>query len=728
MKGNSDKADAIRGALWFVDHDPDVCIDRDEQNARIATYLSQHAHFCYFGRSFKSKHLKPMTVERFRAVMLGIAANTKDRDHDVHGVDVLWKAKSQGLTDDFLAKYEYDKETFDEADLPGPPSGGSQDNIILHPIVPVVTERRITEPSGSAGAQLMTRYHSGLINEVPARRSKLIAILDVEKSIATDSRKYVDHSTRLRALRLLIEQYKLTYWNRSTGLITELRPEQLIKSLRNSFDVGKITTMTDFWSFGCASERSRLRDSKPDIRQYEAQKGLAEYGSLTFVHSSEDIEEALLNIAKSVVEDGVLSEEAAPSAVEWTLNGVDLPLPKLGVCLSSIAQLLAIQDIDRSKVDCDQEYYRYIDRSHQLEALSRITTDHSLQRWDKSKWAIVGLSAEKLHEMLIGLFYRRSSERKKIHFAEIWSKGSPAFGVETMSWLHNRASQLKIYSDIVEPNISETQPPSAKMEEIRSEEDDASADARHSRGQRILSATSDDPPSRHSRKRKAREIEPDTCSISTASGNEHDSDFLPSRPAPSKRIDEAKPRTSLRHGYANFPPMHLTKARPLDRESAATVRRSHMLSNCGDLNEVAPKLASCTLPKARTLSQDIDLRRLFSDVADIASSIQHAVNTLFGSLHLDVVLPSPIPKSSGEALIALFRKCWGESWSSACGRMAASRMCSAINVLKALIAAFLFENIFRGDVSWQAEIFKDFALPVPDQQGTTSWYDCSSSR
>lgn len=745
MKEFSHRVCAMRCALWFIDNDPDTDISELEQDSRIERYLSRHAHFCYDGRLFKPEHLRLMTLDRFRDLIREMGKRHATNAHTKDGIKHLWRVKSKGLSPEFLSKLEYDMETFTEADLPGPPDLTMG---LVKSVFTKASDSETTDSNGSFQAERKAdlRSHPNDARKfngskhMPIRRSQLIVVLDVEQSFANRSEKYLAHDTRLRALLLLIQQYGLTCYDQKTGTIIELEPSRLIKSLSNAFAGSERGTMAKLWDGRCSQAQNALKSSKEEVEQYEMANNLPTYDSIPFVHSSEDVELQLSRVERcgSHYEAGMEErsrtggsakhDEAPLSPIIRILDAARLTQPEKTLFSSSFSILVVIEDIDRSKDDQDRADYKYGSPERRMKALRMIIQQFSLQRWDKAEKAFVEMTEDKLQTMLKGFFYRCQAEKKQATPVNgtkttpailLWTQGSTVFEGVDMERLRENSQLLKEGLGADKGLLPIETTPSAEDASESSGEVAGGHRSSFLRERDITSETSEKSPSKLVRKRKAKEASLHSRSASPASRHERDLDFVP-QDSPSPMAFQRKGET-VSMPFLALSPMaspsgHSRRDSSRQRQSVATAESNRdQLVDGSSVGDTDPSMVAPT--RMKSMSQEIDLRRLCTNIAGISSNIQHAVTSVFSNLRLDIMLPSPLPTASSEHLVALLSRCWGSDWRMTCHKMISSRVCSAINVLKALMTAFVFENIFAEDVSWQTDIFRSFALPMPSHQG-----------
>lgn len=588
------------------------------------------------------------------------------------------------------------------------------DNVTLYSGRAVTEDIEYVQTKLKAKAPQTSKY--GFVVHLPIRRSQLIAILDVTQSLATHTDKYQEPTTRSRALLLLIKQYNLSTWDQNKGTIVELQPEQLIKSLKNCFyERSRHITITEFWRFGNQLAEKFLSESAAEIRQYETSKNLPAYGAFPFVDSSEEVECELLKLSHGVIDEEASVETPKSPPIKNKPEMSTLSLFEQGSRHNMYSQLVAIADIDDSKTACEHGDYKYKSSDSQLRALGLLIRRFSLRRWCRGRQAIIPMSGDRLQKMVTNLSYRRG-KRDEYTTIDIWHAGSDALGADTMKWLHDSAAPLKKAQDLTQMRVSGgvvlNNEVEAALSGLNAKQSDVISSVEYD------ASEDDSPPSRSSRKRKAADASLSARSSSPASRHELDVDFVPPRtPSSFQDTQVATPPRLLGLDFTASISKHLRPSPALPEQSAA-VSLDHGRGRLDYFDVViAENPATIPHPRYQRTSEDIDLRFLSSKIASISSRVQHAVSSLFNNLHLDVALPSPMFQGFGNQLMVLLTRCWGDDWESACQTMTNSRMLSAFNVLKALIAAFLFENIVKDDALREIDIFKSLELSLPSQKG-----------
>lgn len=563
---------------------------------------------------------------------------------------------------------------------------------------------------------------------MPSRRSQLITVLDVEQSLASRSNKYQEDATRFEALDLLIKQYRLSHWDRNTATLVEFQPRLLLKSLSNAFSrVGPEAhrvALPDFFQDPSQQAQKAVKVRQRDVEQYELTLNLPSYGTFPFVHTSEDVKLELARLDNGESDVQVSLENCVLTPIDENLETRELS-SDAKAAINLFSQLVVIKDIDESRVDRCHNDYKYQDTASQLKALRLIIRRFDLRRWDKRNGTIVAMTEQPLRKMVNSLFLRRSFCREHISSAVIWSEGSRALGAETIDWLLNRTGQsregrgLGSLGDVTKATLNAEV--TAALSESGGGRDEASA----SRRDQTDSQDTDDPPTRLSRKRKAKQADLPSQSALSASKYARNAESVLSASTPPVVVQKAELPASIAQpalGLDLSTPAHLPGApSPQEQRYTTTGSSSGLSSDVGIYfdGRMYDNVAESTALDTRLQSEtsEFDLRRLASTIAGIVTSIQHAVSSLFSDLNLDVSLPSPFLMASSQRLMVLVRRCWGDDWVSACKTLIAARMFSAFDVTKALVAAFLFEDIFKSDTSWLTGIFKDLGLPLPCYKG-----------
>lgn len=93
---------------------------RDFEDRAIASHLANHT---YYSQKVRGANFEPVDADGMRRQVgylytRAATPGTKQKPSDQSAVDRVFYTGTQGLQAEFLAKYDYNKDTFSEADLP----------------------------------------------------------------------------------------------------------------------------------------------------------------------------------------------------------------------------------------------------------------------------------------------------------------------------------------------------------------------------------------------------------------------------------------------------------------------------------------------------------------------------------------------------------------------------------------------------------------------------------
>ncbi|UJO19380.1 hypothetical protein CLAFUW4_07494 [Fulvia fulva] len=672
---------ACCGALYLVDQhqNPDRQVTRREQTKMIRKHLRTHA---YLDRS-----KRPISAKAFRRIRGDIASENgifaqalEDRSA------ALWRVKSDGLQREKLELYGYERDSFDASRLPR----ATRDTTVS--ISDCESEAIEHEPM------------PGHVQHGPIRRSVLTVLTDIDavkKDCDHKQYKYADKQSRIRALRLLIHEYALTYRNKDRIL----------------------GPVTDIYLLGAVE--STLAHAQGKSNKTRTAEVLWRTGT-------DHLSKSWLSVAE----------------VNGTNFADEQDLPKPGttpkVSLTwEVDKNLSGHGLDGVDLSRDSQSFTTPGPSKKRKART-----HSLDRGESSRYKR-GSAATPLREVqrlrLPPTSYAEASQSSEDEDPGSNDKKSDRLNVKPSSG-NDTAGALAALSRSLQIVLQDIDQVAAHHED-----QDYKYASKASRLQalelliRQYSLTTKNPGDH------TRIVKPTALQLDRSIGNTYRSHALTVRaPGTSvrglwnqgsvilkqSRLDrmerQATDFAKIRGlpAYGAFPTVsrrqevtealqkwdatveprdatEVTEAPSVQGADTALnlqspTNRSIVSEQKGpahhvDSNEQLPEREHATQPTASTASLSTHLDQLLA-------TIQRSVTTTLQDLQLFANQPTPTPKTSNKAMDELFQHCWGPQWRNVCPDLGRNDLLSAASTLKALICAFVHHKLLHKDLAWPRDI------------------------
>lgn len=114
--------------------------------------------------------------------------------------------------------------------------------------------------------------------------------------------------------------------------------------------------------------------------------------------------------------------------------------------------------------------------------------------------------------------------------------------------------------------------------------------------------------------------------------------------------------------------------------------------------------ASLFTPITSNTRMGPELQDLKPALEEIAFAVKTTVDSIFDQVGLKQGQDSPCSDNIDEALLSLFELCFGASWGSVWDRLYDSHRCLASDFVQALVAGFLFREIWTGGFNWMIDL------------------------